>query len=412
MPDKHFSKLFLSLTIITLVLLATHPAWSYHLRVDADGFYLSRARYFLVNHNLTGLGYNEYQPGAVLFFLALSPLLLWQNSNNLYLAGLFAANILFIIALAGLYRKFSGNNLSILVFALILLFMGPIVLYRFDLYVVFFTLLSLWFLVKRKAGRAFFLLGIATSIKIYPALLLPYYLLPAVKSRHIKTAAVQTAIFLMGAAAVILLYLLFFQVPPADLITNADVHALKPVHAESLWGTILTLIPWLTTGTYALGKGATGIFGIAPQYTPGPLFFYNFFWLVPLGLYYFWLIFKAPRQISPLLPAITIILLFLTFSKILTAQYLLWAFLLFPALTPPTESGNNRETRLWSLGFFLILFISLLSQYIYPLRYNELLGVFYTSGNDAWVFWLLALRNCLLLVLFIFLTELTLWLKS
>lgn len=39
---------------------------------------------------------------------------------------------------------------------------------------------------------------------------------------------------------------------------------------------------------------------------------------------------------------------------------------------------------------------SFLSQYLYPLRYNELLAVFYTSGQQAWLFYLLTARNLLL----------------
>ena len=150
----------------------------------------------------------------------------------------------------------------------------------------------------------------------------------------------------------------------------------------------------ITTNEYARGQGSVGIFGITPKATIGPLPFYNSFWIFALGFFYLWLTFKLrPTSQFDIRIPIVILLLFLVTSKILTPQYILWFALLVP-LIKPSESRKNSL-----INLFLLLLTLFLSQYIYPLQYNGLLGIFYATGKMAFLFWILALRNLLLVIL-------------
>jgi hypothetical protein len=387
--------IFLILIVVTAALLleALHPTWAYHLRVDVDGFYYSRAKHFIENGNLTGLGYNEYQPGAVLFFLIPAPLLLIHDSADLYLYGLFTVNIILIALIAFLLFRSVGPP-GVAVFAAILLFTGPILLYRFDLLVVLMLIGTILLWQQKRILASCFLLGIATATKIFPVLILPYLCLLAWRTRGIRSMLRCAAAFFIGAAVLAGGYLAVFQVHPNQLIDDASIHTKKPVHAESIWGTLLTVGTRMTTGEYARGKGDLGIYGIAPKYVVSPIWFYNYFWLVPMGAFYLWLFLHSKRERALNVETImAIIALFLVFSKILTPQYPLWFMLLFPLL--PIRSLRNITPR-WSLLFAGILLTAFLSQYIYPLRYNKLLGIFFESGGASQYFWLLAARNALL----------------
>lgn len=387
-------KLFLALVIIVLLLQAGHPAWSYHLRSDSDSFYYSRAKYFLEHGNLTSLGYNEYQPGAVMFFLALSLPLVVANNHDVYLTTLFGINIGLICLLAYFIWRATGHIANVWVLGAIVLFAGPIVLYRFDLFVSLLVIGAIMLWQRAKHNWAAFLLGVATATKIYPVLLVPYALILGYQKQGWRAVAKQAASFAAGLAAIILIYMAAFQVSLLQILTDLNINAQKPVHAESVWASLLTIGSKVITGHYVTGQGAFGIFGIASQHIIGGLEFYNYFWLVALALCYLWLArLPASSRRWDIKTSIVIILIFLVFSKILAPQYSLWFMLLFPLLRIPQQGKAQRR---WLIDFWLILLVAFLSQYIYPLRYNELLGGFFTNGSSTGIFWLLAARNFIL----------------
>lgn len=390
-------KLFLILCSIVILMQALAVPWKYHLRVDIDGQYISHARHFLKNHNLNSLGYNEYQPGAVLFFVALSPVLLINNSNNTYLTAVYAVNLVLIFLIGYLYKILNGYK-GVIVFSLILLFMGPIVLYRFDLYTFLFILLAIIFWQKNRPKMSLFLIGIGTIIKIYPALLVPYFLIVSYKNKvGIIEVSRQLLSFFFGLFSVLTMYLFFFGGRLTEIISDLSIHSRKPVHVESVWGSLLTIIPKIMDGNYATGRGDLGIFGLDKTHIIGPIAFYNYCWVVILCLIYTWLLFRIKD--NPKLDiriCLFIILSFLVFSKILTAQYLFWFMLFFPLIAIPLKKTGLLS---WQINLFLILLVAVLSQFIYPLKYNELLASFYNNGSNSYIFWVLALRNLLIIIL-------------
>lgn len=325
------SWLVLGVVLVVLLLQALHPAWSYHLKSDADGFYYSRAAYFLEHHSLAGLGYNEYQPGAVLFFLSLSPLLMVMDSRVLYVAGLLTVNMVLVVVLAWWYRRVMRHDWAVYIFAGLMLFTGPIVLYRFDLLVGLAVVLALGLWQKGWSVTSMLLLAVATLIKLYPAFLVPYLLLLAYRRERWSTALLYGLVFAVALWLLLGVYGVVLGVTPYQLLADLNIHALKPVHAESVWATGLGWWSRFTTGSFARGAGAYGIFGVAPEYVVGPLWFYNWAWVVPLVLLYIWLARRLKRRpVFEMTACVAIVLIFLVFSKILTPQYLLWALLLLP----------------------------------------------------------------------------------
>lgn len=394
------------LVISLLLVMAYNQAWQYHLAVDVWGFYFRRANHFLQNLSFANIGINEYFPGAMFFFLIPTFIYffrenIWQN----YLYGLFIINFLLIIFHLYIYRGHSFR--SPFIFLMILLFAGPIMLFRHDLYVSLFVLEAILLWNSKKYNLSSFILGIAASIKIYPFLILPYFLIGAFKIGALKKLFKSLTFFLIGVASVFSLYLLL-GATLTDLKSTLTINSIKPVHVESLWGSMLTIFSKITVGYWAPGKGANGLFGIHEDFIILPLSFYNYFWVVPLFLFYWYLgqkrdLFKEIRFEIVFL----IVLLFEIFSKILTAQYLFWFLTLFP-----TFSLNFQKKPIYWFWLTIILIIVLLTQIIYPLRYNELLINFYTNQTNARYFYLLLLRNILLLALFISVFKIVFGLKT
>ena len=395
-----FKSVWFLLAITTLVLfflvtLAYNQSWRYHLDVDVWGFYYPRLVHFLDNLSFAGIGENEYFPGAMFFFLIPGLALLFgPNNAQTYLAGLITVNILTIIILLYLYRR--HNHFSPLIFLAILLFSGPIFFFRHDLFVSLVVILSLLLWKLHKRNFAALILGISVSIKIYPLLILPYFLILSLKNYNLRKSVEIFVIFISGAFLVFGLYSLLGS-SPNEILDTIHLNSLKPVHIESLWGSFLTIFSKMINGQWALGKGEHGIFGIDSRYIFLPLTFYNYFWIIPLGIFYLSLYKKVSKNGELMIEAVfLILLLFIIFSKILTGQYIFWILALFPLF----KYHQKLET-LYVISFLIILFIVFLTQYIYPLHYNELLGIFYTSGSQVKYFYILLLRNLLLLVLFV-----------
>ena len=380
-------------TVGILLILAFQSRWRYHLEVDIWGFYYPRFSYFLENLSFGKFGDNEYMPGAMFSFLIPGIALVilpntWQN----YLIGLFAINIILIVCHLFIYRKIS--QVSPFIFLAIILAAGPIVLYRHDLFVSLFLLISLILWKSKKSMLAPFFLGIAASIKIFPVLILPYFLLSQTAEQESRKIFKITITFLIGLFSILGLYLLT-GARIGEILATLNYNATKPVHIESLWGSLLTLINAGVDGTWPRGLGDRGIFGIHPQDIFLPLTFYNYFWLVPMSFFYFKIYRNFKNQESVFPVAFLIILLFIIFSKILTPQYLFWFATLFPLL-----NFYKIPSKLNAAPILIMIAALLLTQFIYPLHYNELLGIFYTSGQRAEFFFILLSRNLLLVILF------------
>ena len=202
--------------------------------------------------------------------------------------------------------------------------------------------------------------------------------------------------FVSGAFLIFGLYLLLGS-SLSEILDTIQLNSLKPVHVESLWGSFLTIFSKVVSGEWALGKGEHGIFGIDPRYIYLPLTFFNYFWIVPLSIFYVVLYKKVDKNGELKIEAVfLIVLLFIIFSKILTGQYIFWILTLLPLFRYRQKLKTS-----FIMAFVVILAIVFLTQYIYPLHYNELLGIFYTSQDQAEYFLILLTRNIFLVTLFL-----------
>ncbi len=397
--NKYFSIFFLVLSITAILFLTLVPAYYSHLRVDIYGQYINHVNAYLNDGSLSDLGYNEYQPVAVMFFVALSPFYTSSNYNiNQYIYGLYLVNILLILVSAFLIYKIKNNYSNIFIFALILLFTGPIILNRFELLVFVLLLISIFFFTRRYYFWSGIFLAISIFTKIYPIVFAPYLLYIVIKNRRSMFDIFKYILGgLVGSALVLFVFCTLLGANPTKILTDINIHQIKPVHAESTWATLITLLQW--NNTHNIAGGSVGIFGIREEFIIFPKMFYNFFWIGLILIYYLYIFIKNySTKILHFENGVLYILAlaFLVASKILTPQYTLWFSLLFTLLTIPI---TWKKQFWWSMQLFLILLISVLTQFIYPLNYEGLVVFYDKPDGTQMYFWILALRNILLIVL-------------
>lgn len=389
--------LILSIIIIYLLKLAITPVWNYHLAAD-HFIYKFHVMYYLEHGVLGGLPGNMYLPGATLFFM-----IVWAISQVLgnldYILALNLVNIFFIIIIALLYKKYQGDN-SILIYSLVLLFMGPVVFFRFDLFTFFWMILALILWQKSKQSISMILLGFATLVKLFPLVLLGYFLIITYKNKGLKTAAKYFLYYLLGIFLPLGLYMQFFQVTIQDLQQISFFHAMRPISVENIWGSLITLIFYFSTGQFIKGYGDWGTFGIDPKNFILPLWFYSNFWIIPTLILYIWFFKSKIKDEGSIFikRCAMLVLTFLFFYKSITPQYFLWFMLLLPLLN---ISIIFRQVR-WLIILILILTMSGIYQYIYPLNYTLYIG-FYTDGSNQHLFWINFLRNILLIIILVIL---------
>lgn len=388
--------LFLTVIVFTIIFLqATIPLWRNHLIVDV-WIYFERARHFFTYRTLANMVGNEHLPGALFYFFIPSLVFFIDKSLDFYIWCFFLLGFIFLSAHIFIYKKIAGF-VGVLVFLLTLLLTGPILLFRYELAASLFVLLSIYFFQKKKISWSLLFLGVAVTIKIYPLLILPYYLIIFVKNKQYQKLLNSLCYFLLGVGLITGSYFLIGG-SLQELSGSFQFHALKPLGLESPITSVLLLFFKNYYQQLPRLVGAYGVWGINIDWLPIDLNFFNFLPLIVVFLFYLLLYltkslgrkFKAPV-------VFLIFLVFLVFSKNLNPQYLFWAFSLVPILgikKRKKEKGN------FLLILITVLVIVLLTQYIYPILYTDLIKSF-SQNNKVFtpVVCLLFLRNFLLLVL-------------
>ena len=153
--------------------------------------------------------------------------------------------------------------------------MGPVFLFRFDLYVMTTILASFYFWKKKRENLSLLLLSVATLTKIFPIIFLPYYLILAYKKRGFYESFITLCKYLFYTATLLFLFMLLFRVNLNALVSSWNFLAHVPINTESVWGSILSLYSIIFRGRMAHGLGDWGTFGISPKDTVGPLLFYS-----------------------------------------------------------------------------------------------------------------------------------------
>ncbi|MBI2869025.1 MAG: DUF2029 domain-containing protein [Chloroflexi bacterium] len=319
----------------------------------------------------------EYPPLALVFFIL--PRLLAPNLLNYTLA--FTALIL-VFNLVGLFfieaisrRLGISAGKALTFYTIALLGIGSIMDMRYDLIPAVIVLVALYALITGKTAWAFALLAVGTLTKIYPVVLAPIFVLYYFRQKQYRPMLSGAAVF---AGVAILMSLPFIIMAPSGFWESFAYHAKRGLQLESTYASILLLgytlrlIPVQLEFSY----GSWNLAGTLPDILAG----LSTFLVIAALLGVYWLYYRnhpAEKAKDPFyfevsnLDAAYIlnystlaILAFMVPGKVLSPQFLVWLYPMVPLIMGPWRPGS------W-LTFVLI---SLMSYYIFPLHYLELLG--------------------------------------
>lgn len=364
-----------------------------HLFPDVFAFF-DRASFYWDNRTLQNLGHNEYQPGAIAFFITLTPVFLLDKSVETFKWALFAANSLFFI-LYGILLIKMRKTAGVFLISILLIILGPILLFRFDMFVILLTVFSFYLWSNGKREISMYTLAFAVITKVYPIIFLPYLLLHSFKQG--KKLEPFYLFFTFSAAVLIYLlaYTLFFQISLNDTYVSYNFHNLKSVATESVWASLIYFYSFFSTQTLPAMESAYGINAIARNAIFPSIQFYNYFWVIPLGVFYLLYFFKNKSWEKIDYKFLTFILLvFLLFSKVLSNQYLAWFLFMLPLIDIKVLLRKS-----WIINIFLIVLSIILHTYVYPLNYSNWVNMLVGGFINPFLLWSILISNLLLIIL-------------
>jgi hypothetical protein len=382
---------WLGLVVVLGILIceAYHPLWRPHLQADVVVFQ-KRALSFMANSSWGALGRNEYQPGALWFFVLLGFLTARAATFDAFLTTTVLVNS-FLIAAHVFVLSALRVTRAVASFLLLTLATGPILLYRFEL-VTSLLVLGAWCALQRglfvwAAG----MLGFAIAIKVYPLVLVPICVAAAVQSGGWRLAGVAIVVG-VAAVATPVVAVQMWDGTFTGLIDSLKFHQLKPVGLDGLWAGVIVALQTIGGMPVRMtsGYGTHGLTSDLPLLTNRVL---DAIWLLPY-VFVLWLMWRSRHHHlfrTPLLP-FTVLLVLVVFAKVTNPQYLWW-FASLAALIGPLDVGR----RLWWVMIALLCVSAGLTQLVYPVHYTEFLNWFRTGDGSAAWFAIAVFRNCLLL---------------
>ena len=366
---------------------ASDPRWFGHLQIDPVVFQ-TRAVSFLEHKSWAQVGTNEYQPGALWFFVATACGLDDPRNFDAFRHALLVANTI-LLCLHILLAAAFGERHSPWVMMILAAATGPILFYRFELLVSFLVLSGWLFWRRGHLNTCGFLTGLAMATKIYPILLTPILFFDSWVAGKFRKAArlfLATCLGLFGMAISIPI----LGAKGGDLSSAIQFHINKPFGID---GTLGTLIPILQhfLGIPLRMAPRNGIHGFDSDLGPLATTALTWMWL-PIALAVMVLILRDQRKnLYPNVGGLFVLFgVFVGFGKLMAPQYTWWALSLVPFIGFDWISKKR-------LALFLTLLVAsqLIGQIVYPLNYSEFIKSFAQAPLENQLFWINAIKNLL-----------------
>ena len=275
----------------------------------------------------------EYPPFA-LVFMAIPRIFGWtpEAYEVFYVIEVFVFIVIGLIytdKLAVHYGKNRKN--SMLAYSVLMVLLLEFVTDRYDIFPAVLTLMSFYYFAKNRYAWAFALIAIGMMTKLYPAMLFPiYFLLFAVKGEW-KEAFKGTGVFVLVTLAIVIPVMII----EPDMIWNfLNYHSDRPLQVESVAASLIYPLSMigLTSVTITSAKdpgsfGSDNLIGPLPDAVAGILSPLMVACVLAVCFYFAFVYRKADEdgRLKVLGLAIAgVMMVFMIFGKVFSAQYLIW----------------------------------------------------------------------------------------
>ncbi|MCX6964603.1 MAG: hypothetical protein NTW41_04540 [Verrucomicrobia bacterium] len=374
-----------SALVLLLWTRASDPRWLGHLQIDPVVFQ-TRAVSFLEHSSWAHSGTNEYQPGALWFFVATACGLEDPRKFDDFRLALLTTNAILLclhILLAAVFgEKHTPWLLMILAAAT-----GPILLYRFELLVSLLVLTGWLFWRRGHLNSCGFFMGLAMATKIYPILLAPLLLFGAWMSGKIRKGI--SSMFAWGLGLFGMTFsLLIFGAQSQELMSAIRFHINKPFGIDGSLGSFVPILQNFLDIPLRMAP-RNGIHGFDSDLGGIATTAITWIWF-PIALGVIGLILRKQRGVGyPNAGDLFVLMgVFVGLGKLMAPQYTWWALSLLP-FAPAAWLSRTK----WIAVMLLLVSSLLLGQIVYPLNYSEFIKSFSVNPLENPLFWINSAKN-------------------
>jgi hypothetical protein len=336
----------------------------YTTEYGSTGLYYQYAGYVLDGYIPYADFDYEYPPLSLIFILLPG---LFASSYMQY-AVIYTAEIIIadLIAVYLIHLIASENGRShwkmLAIYTVCLLALGPIVALQYDIFPAVIVLSSIYFFYHHKYKLSWGLLAVGAMTKLFPAVLMPVYLICHLKNRQLKESGYGILTFMIISVLAVMPFVLSGG---CSIVNMIEYHAERGIQLESLYSAVLMIANQLglTEIEIVFNHGAYHLAGSASDIAADTSVFIM---IICLLIVYF-VIYKGTTKrdfrIDQLgMYALMVLAALLAVSKVLSPQYLIWVFPLFALL-----SGRWRF-----MLTALFVMIGIMTYWIFPHNYTDL----------------------------------------
>lgn len=387
--DLFWIALIFSTAALVLLLWtrASDPRWLGHLQIDPVVFQ-TRAVSFLEHSSWAHAGTNEYQPGALWFFVATACGLDDPRNFDDFRHALLIANAI-LLCLHILLAAVFGEKHTPWVMMILAAATGPILLYRFELLVSLLVLTGWLFWRRGHLNTCGFFLGLAMATKIYPILLAPLLLFGAWISGKIRKGISSMFAWALGLFGMTF-SLLIFGAQSQELMSAIKFHINKPFGIDGSLGSLVPILQNILDIPLRMAP-RNGIHGFDSDLGGFATTAITWIWF-PIALGVIGLILRKQRGVGyPNAGDLFVLLgVFAGFGKLMAPQYTWWALSLLPF-----APANWLSRKQWTTMLVLLISSLLIGQVVYPLNYSEFINSFSANPLENPLFWINSVKNLL-----------------
>ncbi|MDD3735513.1 MAG: glycosyltransferase 87 family protein [Candidatus Pacebacteria bacterium] len=328
-----------------------------------------------------------YPPLSLIFFIL--PYFFAKNFSSYRFAFGLETIIIFILTIwiiSEFAKKINKNSIKTIIEFLIILFpISLLVIERYDIFPSFLVLLSFYLFYSKKYYLSAFTFACSFLTKLYPIIFLPFLFFYLLKKENTKIGINFGLTFVFSILAILSPFFLLSVGPSESYFYSFTYHLNRSLHIESFWGSLILLLQktnlkiFQTKTIYPYGSwdlSSPLADNLSKISTPIILIF-----LILLLYYFLKEDFNEENSFEKLLRYnITSLLVFVSFNKVLSPQFLIWIIPLFVILSSKKEK-------------FVLFLATLPTLIIYPIIYKNILE------KSPFAISILFLRNILLVYL-------------
>ena len=323
---------------VALAAIVIRNAWG-----DVDHYWVNISEVLIDHRAPYSDTHFEYPPVALAIF-AIPRLVAWDLNSFRYAYAVFAG-LAYLVSMR--YALRIGDHFGIsririfIIYFLSALWLNQFIIARYDIFPALTILMGIDAFLKGKHDRAAILIAVGTMMKLYPALVILAFIYVFVSKREWFKAVRCLGLCIIGCALIMLPFMI------NDLSTAFSwltIHSSRGIQVESVIGTIMEVGSYFAPGSVTMinNYGSDNITGDIPD-AVAP--FMNYVMLAGILMVAAMMLYTALRkghttqelERNVVITSLALILAFIVFNKVYSAQYGLWAITLVPLLYYPTE---------------------------------------------------------------------------